>query len=383
MAKILVIDDEPQVLEYLREMLNVFGFQPGILSIPHFVFKRLEVEEFDLILLDLNMPDTDGFEVLTKLKNHPRFSRIPVIILTGDSNERILEQSFEKGAIDFITKPIQPMVMRARINYALEVQSYIRRIEEHNTQMREDLHLAMEVQQAVFPKLPQCRFLEIVKEVIPYGSEDTEGISTISGDVYDVSVDQDGSCNLFLGDATGHGIAAAFITMMNQVGLRNLPPNLGTRETIIYLNQFLGSSLPNDKFMTALYLRIKPNGQLAFTNAGHPSLMIQRAREQVVEQFEHTGVALGITHDMDFVFEQQECQLYPGDKVIVYTDGLTETRNSMNQAYDCQSLLNSLNNTHGLDAKCTILALMKDLKLFKQNNPFKDDLSLFVLRYQG
>ncbi|MBF0287613.1 MAG: response regulator [SAR324 cluster bacterium] len=115
MVKVLVIDDNPQNLQQLKEILNELGYSSGILSMPEFLFDRLDVEMFDLILMDVNMPKVDGITLLKELKQQPDYADIPVVMLTGDPNDEILAQCFENGASDFIKKPVSRLVLKARL----------------------------------------------------------------------------------------------------------------------------------------------------------------------------------------------------------------------------------------------------------------------------
>ncbi|MGK5090493.1 response regulator [Deltaproteobacteria bacterium TL4] len=130
MGKILIVDDDPQVFQHLRALLQQYGYEYGFITHPKYVFQRLEDDAFDLILLDLNMPEIGGITILKQLKEAPKFQAIPVIILTGESDSILLQECFEFGAIDFINKPIDEIILRSRIKSAMATQGYIRQLED-------------------------------------------------------------------------------------------------------------------------------------------------------------------------------------------------------------------------------------------------------------
>lgn len=129
-ASILVIDDEPANLQQVKAHLVSFGYEASILPRADFLFKRLESESFDLILLDINMPGMDGITALKKLKESPDHQKIPVIMLTGETNDTLVSQCFEIGASDFITKPISPLTLKARVETAISAKRNTEELEK-------------------------------------------------------------------------------------------------------------------------------------------------------------------------------------------------------------------------------------------------------------
>jgi len=102
--KILIVDDEPNVCNFLSEFLDYKGFEPTITLSGKEALQQLESEDFDLVLLDIIMPEMNGFEVLERINQMD--SKVPVIILTGVRDQNVANDSIEMGAVDFISKPI-------------------------------------------------------------------------------------------------------------------------------------------------------------------------------------------------------------------------------------------------------------------------------------
>ncbi len=125
MATILIVDDEKTVIQQISELITTFGHTPQFLLESEYLFQLLETLPVELILLDINMPGVDGLQRLKQLKSDERYTKIPVIMLTGDVNEKLIEDCFESGAADFINKPIREVVLKARIQAALEARHYI------------------------------------------------------------------------------------------------------------------------------------------------------------------------------------------------------------------------------------------------------------------
>ena len=115
MSKVLVIDDDRMVIQQISELVTAFGHKVSFVPKPKFAIQRLETEEFDLILLDINMPEIIGIDLLKSIKSNPEWANIPVVMITGEGDNNTLIECFELGASDYVEKPIIPAVLRARI----------------------------------------------------------------------------------------------------------------------------------------------------------------------------------------------------------------------------------------------------------------------------
>lgn len=132
MTRILIVDDDLQVSEHLSTLLDEFGYQTLFLLEPEYLFQMLTSKTVDLMLLDIHMPSIDGLTLLKQLKQNPQYRQIPVIMLTGDTDEKKLAQCFESGAVDFINKPVRQIELKARLQSALSIQKHILKMEEIN-----------------------------------------------------------------------------------------------------------------------------------------------------------------------------------------------------------------------------------------------------------
>ncbi len=372
--KILIVDDEPQIIQYLKALLTDFGYATGSLSRAEYLFQRLEVESFDLILMDLHMPGVDGLTLVKQLKDHSAYCEIPVIMLTGEMQEQVLADCFESGVVDFINKPIHELTLKARIKSALATQEYIQTIQKQNAQMRNDLRLAEGAQRSALPSQPDQSFLEIVVSYLPCGN--------VSGDTYDIAKNQEGAINFFLGDVTGHDIAAAFITMMVQMGLVGLPGDSSTNYIMSQLNMLLASRIPSDKFVTGVYLRITPQGALSICNAGHPVSFIIRENGNV-KQLVKRGQPLGMLSEEKIPYVEKVFHLQPGDKILLYTDGILEWKNQAGEEFGEERLCHFLKQHGALAIEQVAENLLEHVRAFSNKIPCRDDLTLLGIQYKG
>lgn len=380
-ASILTIDDNPEVLELTRAMLTEFGYQPRILTRPEFLFRLLENTSVDLILLDVNMPGIDGISILRQLKNDPLYRTIPVIMLTADTSDVLLAKCFENGVEDFITKPISPLILKARIHSVLTTRAYIQEIQnqkkkeqDFHLQLQDDLDHAFEVQQSILPKPLKVDFLE---SAVYY-----KALHDVSGDIYEMSVNEKGQANVFLGDGTGHGVSAAFVTMMCMMGLRNLDGDLETDDFIRKLNSNLSGSMPRGKFMTGIYLRINPDGTTSICNAGHPPLIHIPADGGPLQSPRPNGSGLCMLPSKLVRYNKSNLSLQPGDKLILFSDGLTEAENPQEEQFEEGALDHFLQKYRSLDVHDFMAQLLNELQTFSNGKEIQDDLTILGFQYR-
>ncbi|MBF0357954.1 MAG: diguanylate cyclase [Magnetococcales bacterium] len=132
MAEILVVDDDSQVVEQTCRLITDMGHNADFLVESSLLVAKLEAGQVDLILLDVNMPVVDGISLLKELKANQKFVDIPVIMVTGETGEKLISQCFEIGAVDFINKPIRPLELQSRVRIALETRQHILAINKKN-----------------------------------------------------------------------------------------------------------------------------------------------------------------------------------------------------------------------------------------------------------
>jgi DNA-binding NtrC family response regulator len=139
MTRILIIDDDPLLVELASEILSSFDYTTEFITKPRFLYDILATEPFDLILMDYYMPEVDGVTLLKDLKAHPGYKDIPVIMLTSEVNEALLARCFESGAEDFINKPISELVLHSRIQSVLQKQAHLQEIQQQNEALEKAL----------------------------------------------------------------------------------------------------------------------------------------------------------------------------------------------------------------------------------------------------
>ncbi len=243
-----------------------------------------------------------------------------------------------------------------------------------NELMQQELQLASEFQQAVLPDAIDLPYLKIGILYRPYAE--------VSGDVYDFLQNREGELAIFLGDATGHGIAAALMTMMIHIGLEGIRRNLPTDESIRILNRRIASR-NTGRSVSSVFFRITPGGYLTVTHAGHPSLIVIPANGDPLVKFEKGGCAPGMFEDEPVPYEEESYQLAEGDKLFAYTDAVIEWGNHDREGFGYPRLLETLTRyrRESVDDICDLL--LKEIEEFSEGRPCDDDLTALAVEFVG
>ena len=325
---LLIDDDEDQYLILRRTFKKVSKIRYSLEWKATYdqAMRAIGSNQYDVILIDYELEKAFGTDIIRKAIKQG--CKTPFILQTSHEETSIDLEAMEAGVVDYLIKDqITPLVLERSIRYAIkqkqtelrlkesvsiqvdlndrllqvnneltdseesllvvnkELTDSKRKLEKTSAQMRSDLSLAKDFQQTILPHIKAPPYLKIVEKYFPF--EDS-----VSGDIYDMAFTREGDLNVFLGDATGHGIAAAFMTMMTQMALDNIPPHLPTNVIMSQLNTLLNSR-ETGKSMTGVFLRISPEGVLTSTNAGHPNPIILPSGASKPVLFEGGGMPLG------------------------------------------------------------------------------------------
>jgi sigma-B regulation protein RsbU (phosphoserine phosphatase) len=369
---ILLVDDNPtnlqvlfQTLEGVECKLLIAKNGQGALAI---AAKALP----DLILLDIMMPDIDGYEVCRQLKSDPATAKIPVIFLSalGDTEDKV--KGLHLGAVDYITKPFQPDEVIARVNTHLTIHRLKREVENQKDQLEHELEVVSEVQRKLLPKrLPE---IDGFKLAAHYETSRYAG-----GDYYDIIEIADNFWGFLIADAEGHSAPAAVLMAMTCALFRAYPkPPNEPAAVLNYLNQHL-CKVADPSFMTALYAVYDAGQQIMrIARAGQPLPMIYRSSEKKASELDCPGVyPLGI-EPFKIKIPVTEIKLMPGDRFLIYTDGLTERFDSDGQFYGEDRLLQALADDGAVAPQEIIAVIMGDVERFAGEHPADDDQALLL-----
>lgn len=320
---ILVADDDAMSRKLLVRILSGAGFACIQASDGIEALKTLRVATPSLLLLDFDMPGMNGAEVLKQLRKDADASiaQIPTIMLTGHGGEESEVLCLEAGADDFVTKPINQAVLRARIETQLRLRSMRRQLQQQNDELEawrrnleRDLAAARLTQQSLIPqKAPVLPGWDIAACYLP--------VIQVGGDIYGWLRMADGRTLFWIADATGHGASAALLTTLAKLLFHHgTAEHNEPAEIMEAVNTDFRSIFGARSFMTAMCVALDPNtGRASVVGAGHPPLLVAR-RGGGTEAIASSAPPLGLLERSEFL--ETNVGLEPGDAFFLYTDGL-------------------------------------------------------------
>ena len=322
-AQILVVDDDAMSRRVLAQLLMAAGYKCRVSKDGSEALEEIRATPPSVLLLDFDMPGLNGAQVLERLRSDkdPTVAQIPTIMLTAHGSEESEVSCLQAGADDFVTKPVNAAVLRARIESQLRLRSMRRQLERQNQELEEwrrnlerDLEAARLTQQSLIPQkpltLPGWEVAACYRPVIQVG-----------GDIYGWLRMADGKVLFWIADGTGHGAAAALLTTLAKLLFQHGSAEHDTPTSIMQaVNEDFRSIFRARSFITAMCVALNSaTGQATVVGAGHPPLLITR-RDGTTESIASTTPPLGIIERPEFA--ESAIELGPGDAFLLYTDGL-------------------------------------------------------------
>jgi len=393
-ARILVVDDQEANVRLLEGMLRIAGYTSvDSTTDPCVVCELHRVNRYSLILLDLQMPVMDGFQVMECLKEIEQGGYLPVLVITAQPSHKL--RALEAGAKDFVSKPFDLAELRARVRNILEVrllhqetktysqvlEETVRELEasrevirlknlEEQERSERELTLAQETQESLLPRsLPQLENFRIHAFNSP--------TRYVGGDFYDFLQLSSGEWMGVLADVSGKGISAALLSSM-VLGALSMEFHSGTRpeEVLNRVNRLLCEKSLPFQFVTLFLFLLKPDGEGQFIGAGHNPSYLFRSATGKLERLFSDGHVLGL---FDFAaYQTGAFRLDRGDILVAYSDGLPDAQNQQQEMLG-EKKVREIIRQHGASGSQAIeQQFLKDIDEFTQGMPQTDDIT-FVL----
>jgi serine phosphatase RsbU (regulator of sigma subunit) len=326
-TRALIIDDRQSDADFIAGLLRQAGsFEIIWEADPKRALQRLK--EFDVVLLDYQMPVVTGLDLLPEIRG------VPVIMLTGQGNEQIAVEAMKRGAYDYLRKDqLTATALQCAVMNVLERRRLEKSIES-------DLRMARELQQAFLPQsfphfapdqLPDAMGLRFYHRYTP--------TFAVGGDFFDVLPINEHSVGVFVSDVAGHGMQAALVTAVLRTLLEELKDNAGNADS--FLAEINGSlhrilrQMSAPVYASAFYLKLDMHEKRGcFANAGHPpQLHIRRKHAEIVRLFDisKTGPRLGL--DEKAVFPAHGFPIDAEDVFLLFTDGIIEVPNDAGEPF--------------------------------------------------
>ena len=381
--RILVVDDNDDNRYTLTLYLDLEGYtnvetaHDGAEAIA-----QLDASGFDLVLLDVMMPNVDGYQVLTWVKDQVRLRYLPVIMISALNEMNSVVRCIELGAVDYLLKPFNPVLLKARLGATLEKKRLRDEINAHLARLEEELGAARRLQMAMVPQFfpaPSAAFpIDLCASMEP--------AREVGGDLYDFFETEDGKLCFLIGDVSGKGMPAALFMARTKSLIRittelmRLPNGASARpaEIIGRVNRELCQDNEDMMFVTLFFAMLAPaSGSLEYCNAGHNQpYRLEGATLEAIDGAK--GIILGVSADAPYT--TGELSLAPGQSIYLFTDGVTEAADLQDQLFSEQRLETVLRETTGRASSEIVKSVADAVRNFVGTALPSDDITMLALR---
>lgn len=387
--KILIVDDEPFNVDYLEQELEELDYETVSAANGQEALEQVDAVSPDLILLDIMMPVMDGFEVLARLKDAEVTRDIPVIVISANGDLKSMVQGIELGAEDYLPKPFEPALLKARIAASL-AKKHLHDLQQlYLKSMERELAIGREIQQEFLPaELPKISGWEIASYF--------KAAREVAGDFYDVFSLPDGHLLFVIGDVCDKGVGAAlFMTLFrsliraaatsdfsfNKTEMDALAPAERLSHIISFTNNYIAETHANANMFATIFIGIfdLQSGTLTYMNCGHEPPLWVKGNDSITE-IPRTGMAVGVIPDANF--SSREIAFDRNDTLLAYTDGAPDAVNRDDNYFGKERLFKIVenNNTH---PDLMLQKISDELRQFIGTASQFDDITLLAIKRKG
>lgn len=382
--KILIVDDEPDleslVRQKFRQHVREGRFELFFAHDGKEALQQIEQDVgIDLVLSDINMPVMDGLTLLARLEGVDRQLKAIMVSAYGDMQN--IRTAMNRGAYDFVTKPIDFRDLEVTINKTLHTVDTLKQAQREREQLlsiQQELSVASRIQLSIlprtFPAFPNRSDFDLFAEIIP--------ARDVGGDFYDYFLIDEDRLGLVIGDVCGKGVPAAIFMAVSRTLLRATAlQKLSAGPCLQYVNRILSAQNDAGMFVTVFYGILNTRtGDLEFACGGHnPPYLLSEGKVTLLN-FKPVcppGI-LDETH-----YETEHRQLQPGDTLVLYTDGVTEAADRAENFFSEQGLEAYLRSAAGLSPEEVINGLVAEVRKFTGETPQSDDITALAVQYLG
>ena len=344
---VLVADDNPTDRLILGRLVERLGHQVCLAEDGAQAVALFDERRPDLVLLDALMPTMDGFEAARRIKRSAGEDLVPVIFLTSLTETDALVKCLEAGGDDFLTKPYNPGILDAKI------RAFRRMREMHQTlQSQRDVIAAQhhslvrdqELAKIIFDRVAHSGALS--DSSLRYLQS---AYAMFNGDILLAAHRPSGEMHLLLGDFTGHGLSAAIGAMpLAEVFYAMTGKGYSLRDILLELNGKLASILPVGIFCCAVLIEVNPSkGLVEIWNGGLPEVMILGRQGELLQRVPSAHLPLGVASRERFNPNPLVLVMHPGERLLCWTDGVIESRNSAGQQFGDAGVTQVIESHHG------------------------------------
>jgi sigma-B regulation protein RsbU (phosphoserine phosphatase) len=402
---ILVVDDNQENRDVLSRRLQRQGYSVKSAIDGPSALTMLKEIACDLVLLDVMMPGMNGLEVLQKIRESQSPTTLPVIMATAKDQSDDIVQALNLGANDYVTKPLDFVVLLARIQTQLslkksvgEVVALQSRLSERNRDLElansrltatneriyRDLRTAARMQEAFLPntyrRIPSLEFSWVF-----------EPCEQLAGDFLNICPLDEDHVAFYVLDVSGHGVAASLLAM---AAARALSPTQDPESLLMHVSESTGRPEPTppaqvaerlnqkfawdantEQFLTIFYAVLNTKTrQVTYASAGHPGAILVNPGEPAAI-LDRGGLPISLGAD----YKQYEAAVKPGGRLYLYSDGITEAMAPDREMFGQQNLLRSLEQLAKVPLPTSVSTLVEKVHAWRGGAPMSDDVSILAI----
>jgi sigma-B regulation protein RsbU (phosphoserine phosphatase) len=381
-SKILIVDDDLINIRVLEIPLRAQGYTVLKATSGQEALEQIEVSEPDLILLDIQMPQMDGFEVCRRIRENEETQFVPIVMVTAlkEAEDRI--KSIEVGADDFISKPVDYHEVLARVGSLLRIKQYrddLKHANEelaiHNARLEKELQMAKEIQQILIPQKRDLAGFRFFAHYVPE--------IDVGGDFFDLWEIGSGKLGVFISDVMGHGVSAAFVTVFIKTVVEEIRGGINDPgELLAMLNTRFDRLISSQLFMFATafcaIIDLSKN-TLSCANAGHPFPFLLKHHQGICEPIGDKDAGKGLGLAPNSVYKTHQ---YPFDdlsRVLLYTDGVYEIKNRQGEEFSTDRLKSVLLQQVTQPTPSLVDNVLASINQFSDGSEKDDDMTLVAV----
>ena len=378
-ARVLIVDDLELNRELLARRVSRQGHEVGFAVNGREALAALRAEAWDLVLLDITMPELDGYQTLQAIKADAALAGLPVIMVSAIEETDSVVRCIELGADDYLTKPFNPVVLRARIESSLNKKRLADQRQATLHALAREMEIGQRIQRGFLPEvLPRPPGWQFAAHCVP--------ARHVGGDFYDALRLGDGRVALAIADVCDKGVGAALYMALFRSLLRasllHAPAGDAAEwmlaRAVSFTNDYIADEHGNDHMFASVFIGVLDpgSGHLHYVNAGHEAPVVRRGDGGDLHRLEPQGAVLGLVSGA----RHPVCRvnLDPGDCLLAYTDGVTEALGDAGAFGEEGLQAVARDGTDGADG--LVATLVERLVAHTGQHPVHDDITVLALR---
>ena len=371
--RILLVEDDPDDVWVMRNLLGDRWDEPFDLvqvELLSAAVERCEEDRFDVILLDLSLPDSHGLETFFAM--HAQAGDVPIVVLSGHNDETSAVKAVQAGAEDYLVKgQVNDRMLVRSIRYAIE-RSRRHRAEETMRDTSEEFRAAQEIQQRLYPgESPTLPGFDIAGALFP--------AKATAGDYFDYIPMLEGCLGIVLGDVSSHGMGPALLMSETRACLRTLAQmHSDVSEILTRANRLLAADASDFHYVTLAMARLDPRDRsMVYASAGQRGYLLGAGIEATV--LDSTSLPLGV-HADTVVPAASTITLKSGDLLTFFTDGLSEAESPGRVRFGVARALQIIRSEREKPAAEIIQTLREQVLGFCRSEPPQDDITIVIVK---